>query len=66
VGVVHYAGQVGFFDNELTGMLEKLSANLSFAPENLQREEARRKLLRRVTRFRDFADAAGEYVSNPT
>jgi len=67
VGALHlYAGQVGFFDNELTGMLEKLSANLSFALENFQREEARlgaeAALRESETRFRDFADAAGEYV----
>ena len=67
VGALHlYAGQVGFFDNELTSMLEKLSANLSFALENFQREEARlaaeAALRESEIRFRDFADAAGEYV----
>ena len=67
VGTLHlYAGQVGFFDEELTGLLEKLTANLSFALDNFQREEARRTaeaaLRESETRFRDFAEAAGEYV----
>jgi len=67
VGSLHlYANQVGFFDEELTGMLEKLAANLSFALDNFQREEARKAaeaaLRESETRFRDFADAAGEYV----
>jgi diguanylate cyclase (GGDEF)-like protein/PAS domain S-box-containing protein len=67
IGALHlYAGQVGFFDDELTGMLEKLAVNLSFALDNFQREEARRAaeaaLRESETRFRDFADAAGEYV----
>jgi diguanylate cyclase (GGDEF)-like protein/PAS domain S-box-containing protein len=61
-----YADQTGFFDDELAGMLEKLAANLSFALDNLQREQARRAaeaaLRESETRFRDFADAAGEYV----
>ncbi len=67
VGTLHlYADQVGFFDEELTGMLEKLAVNLSFALDNFQREEARlaaeAALRESETRFRDFADAAGEYV----
>ena len=67
VGTLHlYADQVGFFDDELTGMLEKLAVNLSFALDNFQREEARlaaeAALRESETRFRDFADAAGEYV----
>jgi diguanylate cyclase (GGDEF)-like protein/PAS domain S-box-containing protein len=66
-GALHlYAAQVGFFDEELTGMLEKLAANLSYALDNFQREEARRAaeaaLRASEIRFRDFADAAGEYV----
>jgi hypothetical protein len=44
-------------------MLEKLCANLSFALENFQREEARldaeAALRESETRFRDFADACG-------
>jgi diguanylate cyclase (GGDEF)-like protein/PAS domain S-box-containing protein len=67
VGTLHlYAGQVGFFDNERVGMLERLADNLSFALDNFQREAARRAaeaaLRESETRFRDFADAAGEYV----
>jgi diguanylate cyclase (GGDEF)-like protein/PAS domain S-box-containing protein len=67
VGTLHlYADQVGFFDDELTGMLEKLAVNLSFALDNFQREDARlaaeAALRESETRFRDFADAAGEYV----
>jgi diguanylate cyclase (GGDEF)-like protein/PAS domain S-box-containing protein len=67
VGTLHlYAAQVGFFDEELTGLLEKLAANLSFALGNFQREEARwaaeSALRESETRFRDFANAAGEYV----
>ncbi len=67
IGALHlYADQVGFFDDELTGMLEKLAVNLSFALDNFQREQARRAaeaaLRESETRFRDFADAAGEYV----
>ena len=67
VGTLHlYADQVGFFDDELIGMLEKLAVNLSFALDNFQREEARlaaeAALRESETRFRDFADAAGEYV----
>jgi diguanylate cyclase (GGDEF)-like protein/PAS domain S-box-containing protein len=66
-GALHlYASQVGFFDEELTGMLEKLTANLSYALDNVQREEARHAaeaaLRESENRFRDFADAAGEYV----
>jgi diguanylate cyclase (GGDEF)-like protein/PAS domain S-box-containing protein len=67
VGTLHlYADQVGVFDEELTAMLERLAANLSFALDNFQRDEARKAaeaaLRESETRFRDFADAAGEYV----
>jgi diguanylate cyclase (GGDEF)-like protein/PAS domain S-box-containing protein len=61
-----YASQVGYFDDELVKLLEDLAANLSFALDNFQREEARlaaeAALRESETRFRDFADAAGEYV----
>ena len=54
------------FDDELVGLLEKLTMNLSFALDNFQREDARRTAQRALreseTRFRDFAAAAGEYV----
>ncbi len=67
IGTLHlYAGHIGFFDDELVGMLERLAANISFALDNFQRDEARRAaeaaLRESETRFRDFADAAGEYV----
>ena len=67
VGTLHlYSGQFGFFDEELVGLLEKLTMNLSFALDNFQRDDARqaaqRALVESETRFRDFADAAGEYV----
>ena len=66
-GALHlYADQAGFFDEELTGMLEKLAANLSYALDNFQREDARQAaeaaLRESEIRFRDFAAAAGEYV----
>ena len=61
-----YAGQSGFFDDELVALLEKLSLNLSYALDNFQREEARQAAVAALreseTRFRDFAAAAGEYV----
>jgi diguanylate cyclase (GGDEF)-like protein/PAS domain S-box-containing protein len=61
-----YATQPGFFDEELTGLLDKLTLNISFALDNFQREAARRDaenaLRESETRFRDFAHAAGEYV----
>ncbi|MEO8630328.1 MAG: EAL domain-containing protein, partial [Betaproteobacteria bacterium] len=67
VGTLHlYSGQLGFFDEELVGLLEKLTMNLSFALDNFQRDDARQATQRALgeseTRFRDFADAAGEYV----
>jgi len=61
-----YASQVGYFDDELVKLVEDLAANLSFALDNFQREAARlaaeAALRESETRFRDFADAAGEYV----
>jgi diguanylate cyclase (GGDEF)-like protein/PAS domain S-box-containing protein len=67
VGSLHlYAAQIGYFDDELVKLLEDLAANLSFALDNFQREEARlaaeAALRESEKRFRDFADAAGEYV----
>jgi diguanylate cyclase (GGDEF)-like protein/PAS domain S-box-containing protein len=67
VGSLHlYASQIGYFDEELVRLLEDLAANLSFALDNFQREEARlaaeAALRESEKRFRDFADAAGEYV----
>jgi diguanylate cyclase (GGDEF)-like protein/PAS domain S-box-containing protein len=66
-GTLHlYAQHVGVFDDELVGMLEKLADNLSYALDNFLRDAARRTaeaaLRESETRFRDFADAAGEYV----
>jgi diguanylate cyclase (GGDEF)-like protein/PAS domain S-box-containing protein len=67
VGTLHlYASQADYFDDELVHLLDKLATNLSFALDNFQREQARRAaeaaLRESETRFRDFADAAGEYV----
>lgn len=60
------APQPGCFDEELIGLLERLAANISFALENFSREEARVAaeiaLRESENRFRDFADAAGEFV----
>lgn len=60
------APQPNCFDEELIGLLERLAANISFALENFSREEARvaaeLALRESENRFRDFADAAGEFV----
>jgi diguanylate cyclase (GGDEF)-like protein/PAS domain S-box-containing protein len=67
VGMLNlYAGETGFFDDEMVALLEKLSMNLSFALENFLNEEARQAAVAALreseTRFRDFAAAAGEFV----
>jgi len=66
-GALHlYATEPGFFDDELVNLIDKLAQNVSFALNNFQREAARRgaeKALRESEqRFRDIAQAAGEYV----
>jgi len=61
-----YATEPGFFDDELVNLIDKLAQNVSFALNNFEREAARRaaeKALRdSEQRFRDIAQAAGEYV----
>ncbi|HWH49611.1 MAG TPA: EAL domain-containing protein, partial [Burkholderiales bacterium] len=66
-GALHlYATEAGFFDDELVNLIDKLAKNVSFALANFQRETARRgaeKALRdSEQRFRDIAQAAGEFV----
>jgi diguanylate cyclase (GGDEF)-like protein/PAS domain S-box-containing protein len=66
-GALHlYATEPGFFDAELVNLIDKLAQNVSFALNNFEREAARRaaeKALRdSEQRFRDIAQAAGEYV----
>lgn len=54
------------FDEELVAMLDALASNVSYALDNLQREHARHAaemaLRESENRFRDFAEAAGEFV----
>lgn len=61
-----YSAHADCFDEALTGMLEQLAAIISFALDNVCREEARRAaelaLRESEHRFRDFAEAAGEFV----
>ncbi|HZP86766.1 MAG TPA: EAL domain-containing protein [Burkholderiales bacterium] len=61
-----YSLQPSCFDDELVGLLDRLAANLSFALDNFHREEARAAaevaLRESENRFRDFAEAAGEFV----
>jgi diguanylate cyclase (GGDEF)-like protein/PAS domain S-box-containing protein len=66
-GALHlYATESGFFDDELVNLIDKLAQNVSFALNNFERDAARRaaeKALRESEqRFRDIAQAAGEYV----
>jgi diguanylate cyclase (GGDEF)-like protein/PAS domain S-box-containing protein len=67
VGALHlYAEQPGFFDDDLVSLLGKLAVNVSFALDNFARDSARRAaetaLRASETRFRDFTEAAAEYV----
>ncbi|MEO8156476.1 MAG: EAL domain-containing protein [Betaproteobacteria bacterium] len=67
VGSMHiYAAEKNWFDDDLVALITELSANLSFALDNFSREQARRsaELALRASeqRFRDFAEAAGEFV----
>jgi diguanylate cyclase (GGDEF)-like protein/PAS domain S-box-containing protein len=66
-GALHLcATEPGFFDDELVNLIDELAQNVSFALNNFQREAARRgaeKALRESEqRFRDIAQAAGEYM----
>ncbi|HKQ24689.1 MAG TPA: PAS domain S-box protein [Burkholderiales bacterium] len=66
-GALHlYATEPGFFDDELVNLIDKLAQNVSFALNNFQREGARRAaekaLQESEQRFRDIAQAAGEFV----
>ena len=67
VGSLHlYAAEKNWFDQELVDLVTELAANISFALDNFEREAARQsaeKALRESERrFRDIADAAGEFV----
>jgi len=61
-----FALRSDYFDEELVAMLDALASNVSYALDNLQREHARlaaeTALRESENRFRDFADAAGEFV----
>jgi diguanylate cyclase (GGDEF)-like protein/PAS domain S-box-containing protein len=66
-GSLHlYASETNWFDDALVTLVTELAANLSFALDNFEREAARQsteKALRESERrFRDIADAAGEFV----
>ncbi len=67
VGALHlYAEQPDFFDDDLVAMVGKLALNVSFALDNFARDTARQAaedaLRASETRFRDFTEAAAEYV----
>ncbi|HYL19995.1 MAG TPA: diguanylate cyclase, partial [Burkholderiales bacterium] len=67
VGALHlYAGPADFFEDDLIALLGKLVANISFALDNFARDSARaaaeRALRGSETRFRDFTEAAAEFV----
>jgi diguanylate cyclase (GGDEF)-like protein/PAS domain S-box-containing protein len=67
VGALHlYAEQPDFFDDDLVAMVGKLALNVSFALDNFARDAARQTaenaLRESETRFRDFTEAAAEYV----
>jgi diguanylate cyclase (GGDEF)-like protein/PAS domain S-box-containing protein len=67
VGALHlYAGAVDFFEDDLVALLGKLVANISFALDNFALDSARvaaeRALRSSETRFRDFTEAAAEFV----
>lgn len=66
-GSLHlYASEKNWFDDELSALIHELAANISFALDNFDREAIRQtteKALRQSEqRFRDIADAAGEFV----
>ena len=55
-----YGNRVGFFDPELASLIEKYSANITFALENREREEDRRKKDERVSRLQRFTRSFAE------
>ena len=61
-----FARRSDCFDQELVAMLDALASNVSYALDNLHREHARHAaemaLRESENRFRDFAEAAGEFV----
>ena len=61
-----FARRGDYFDDELVAMLDALTSNVSYALDNLHREHARHAaemaLRESENRFRDFAEAAGEFV----
>ncbi len=71
IGGLHlYADQADFFDEDLLALLDRLTLNLCFALVNLERQAARLQaetaLRLSETRFRDFTEAAAEYVWETT
>ena len=67
VGSLHiYAAEKNWFDDELVALITELAANISFALDNFAREEERQNaalaLRASEQRFRDVAEAAGEFV----
>ena len=67
VGSLHiYAAEKNWFGDDLVALITELAANISFALDNFAREEARKNveiaLRASERRFRDIAQAAGEYV----
>jgi len=61
-----FARRRDYFDDELVEMLDALASNVSYALDNQLREHARHAaemaLRESENRFRDFAEAAGEFV----
>ncbi|WP_053764707.1 sensor domain-containing diguanylate cyclase [Leptospirillum ferriphilum] len=55
-----FGNRVGFFETELASLIEKFSANLTFALENREREEDRRKKDERVSRLQRFTRSFAE------
>ncbi len=67
VGSLHiYAAEKNWFGDDLVALITELAANISFALDNFAREEERKNaalaLRASEQRFRDVADAAGEFV----
>jgi diguanylate cyclase (GGDEF)-like protein/PAS domain S-box-containing protein len=67
VGSLHiYAAEKNWFGDDLVALITELAANISFALDNFAHEEQRKSaafaLRASEQRFRDVADAAGEFV----